>query len=170
MAEPHDFLNALSEDAAREALRACCGSKRWVEGMLAERPFASAEALFAAAEAVWGRLEREDFLEAFAHHPEIGADLDALRRKYGASLAYSEREQAGVAGADEATLLALRDANRAYRERFGYIFIVCATGKSARAMLELLQARLDNDPSRELAIAAAEQAKITRLRLEKLGS
>lgn len=136
--------------------------------MLTARPFTSAAKLFETAEAVWNRLGSADFLEAFSHHPEIGADLDELRKKFAGTAALSQAEQAGALGASVETLLALREQNRAYRERFGYSFIVCATGKTAAQMLALLEARLSNDAQTELAVAAAEQAKITRLRLEKV--
>ncbi|HEX4351566.1 MAG TPA: 2-oxo-4-hydroxy-4-carboxy-5-ureidoimidazoline decarboxylase [Polyangiales bacterium] len=168
MAEPHARLNAMSSDEARAALTRCCGSSRWVDKMLAGRPFASTPQLLAAADSATAALTRADHLQAFAHHPPIGANLDELRRKFGSTAQLSAAEQAGAVGSDEPTLAALRDKNRAYLERFGYIFIVCASGKSAREMLQLLEARLPNDPDTELTIAAAEQAKIAKLRLEKL--
>jgi 2-oxo-4-hydroxy-4-carboxy-5-ureidoimidazoline decarboxylase len=161
-------LNALPLDAASEALTRCCGAARWVEGMLARRPFESRAALLSAAAEVWAQLGQKDYLEAFAHHPEIGANLEALGHKLGATADWASAEQSGAANAGEATLLALRDGNASYRARFGYSFIVCATGKSAEQMLGLLRARIDHSPEQELAIAAAEQAKITHLRLEKL--
>jgi 2-oxo-4-hydroxy-4-carboxy-5-ureidoimidazoline decarboxylase len=167
-AEAHAVLNALPAADARVALARCCGSRRWVEAMLARRPFASLSALLSACDEASAALAREDVLEAFSHHPEIGADLDELRKKFRTTAAWSASEQAGVSSADEATLLALRDGNRAYRERFGYLFIVCASGKSAAEMLSLLRSRLAHDPETELRVAAAEQAKIARLRLEKL--
>ena len=111
-----------------------------------------------------------DIVEAFGHHPEIGASLDALRDKFASTAQWASSEQASVAAATEQTLLALRDGNVAYRERFGFIFIVCATGKSAAEMLSLLEARLGNARDRELSIAAAEQGKITALRLAKIGA
>ena len=155
------MLNALGADDARAALLRCCGSTRWVAGMLARLPWPSAAALHADADAVWNRLGRDDLLEAFAQHPRIGAR---------GSDGWARQEQARVDDATATTQDALRAANERYFDRFGYIFIVCATGKSADEMLALLQARLDNDPERELAIAAAEQARITHLRLEKLGA
>lgn len=170
MPEPHLVLNALGEAAAAAALERCCGSQRWVAAMLKERPFTSSSALYARAEQIWNGLGAADQLEAFAHHPQIGEDLAALRERFASTHTLSAREQAGVTAADDATLLALRDGNRAYRARFGFIFIVCATGKSANEMLALLEQRLSRDPATELAQAAAEQAKITRLRLEGLGA
>jgi 2-oxo-4-hydroxy-4-carboxy-5-ureidoimidazoline decarboxylase len=168
MAEPDAVLNALSDDEARAALLSCCGSTRWVERMLAQRPFASTAALLEAADTVWCGLDKADYLEAFSHHPQIGADLAKLRQKFGKSAGWSSQEQAGVQGASEATLIALCDANAEYLARYGFIFIVCATGKSALEMLALLHARLHNAPDTELAIAAREHAKITQLRLDKL--
>jgi 2-oxo-4-hydroxy-4-carboxy-5-ureidoimidazoline decarboxylase len=160
-------LNSLPEPDARAALLRCCGSRRWVEAMVAKRPFADPQSLFHAATATDASLDRADWLEAFAAHPRIG-DLEGLKKKFATTAAWASGEQAGVAGAAEAVLHELAEGNRLYESRFGYIFIVCATGKSAEEMLHLLRQRLPNDPDRELHIAAAEQAKITRLRLEKL--
>jgi allantoicase len=166
--EPHEVLNALPIEEARAALLRCCGATRWAGWLLTQRPFASSEALYKAAAGVWTQMEKADMLEAFGRHPEIGADIAQLRARFASTATWSSAEQAGVAGADEATLEALRDGNVRYRERFGYVFLVCATGKTAAEMLALLRARLSNDPDTELKIAAAEQARITRLRLEKL--
>jgi allantoicase len=163
-------LNSMLEADALELLQRCCGSRRWVEAMLAARPFESASDLLGRAERAWRTLATNDYLEAFAHHPEIGADLGELRRRFASTATLAETEQAGTAGADEATLTALRAQNQAYRARFGYVFIVCASGKSAREMLSLLEARLHHPPELEIGVAAAEQAKITRLRLEKIGA
>jgi 2-oxo-4-hydroxy-4-carboxy-5-ureidoimidazoline decarboxylase len=159
--EPHAVLDAASAEEAGQALARCCGARRWVAAMLARRPFLSTAALHAAADEECGRLGREDWLEAFSHHPAIGAPAVADR--------WASQEQAGVASAGAGTVEALRQANAAYARRFGHIFIVCATGKEAGEMLALLQARLGNDPETELRIAAGEQAKITHLRLDKLG-
>ena len=160
-------LNAMTPEAAHDALVRCCGSQRWAEGMLRRRPFASHDELIAAVNAVEKELDRADWLEAFAAHPRIG-DRDSLRAKFATTAAWCSTEQAGVNEGGERVLQDLSDENQRYHERFGYIFIVCATGKSASEMLDLLRARLGNDPHTELQIAAAEQAKITRLRLEKL--
>jgi 2-oxo-4-hydroxy-4-carboxy-5-ureidoimidazoline decarboxylase len=172
-AEAYAWLDALpaeGDGGARAALTRCCGSRRWIDGMLARRPFGSAAAMHAAAHAVWDALDRADYLEAFSHHPVIGADLADLRARFPTTRAWSESEQAGVAQADDATLRDLQEANRIYRDRFGHIFIVCASGLTAREMLARLRARLPNDPGVEIRVAAAEQAKITDLRLEKLGA
>lgn len=170
MAEAHALLNALDEAGARAALRRACGAESWVLRMSRRRPFASMPELLRAAAEEWSASSTQDYLEAFSHHPQIGEDLAELERRFGSTASLSKREQAGVEGASGSTLLALRDANRAYRERYGFIFIICATGKTADEMLAALRARLDNDRDAEIAIAAAEQAKITRLRLEQLAA
>lgn len=161
-------LDAMSEDAAREALSRCCGASRWVAGMLERRPFASDTHLLTCADEVWAQMEPADWDEAFAHHPRIGASLEALREKFSDTASLALDEQAGAVAASEAELEALRDANHRYEQRFGHIFIVCASGKSAAQMLALLEARLANEPEAELAIAAAQQHQITRLRLSNL--
>jgi 2-oxo-4-hydroxy-4-carboxy-5-ureidoimidazoline decarboxylase len=162
-----DLINSLSETAARTVFLRCCGATRWAERMVARRPFAGEAELLAASEEIWRGLEREDRLEAFASHPKIG-DLDALRSKFARGAAWSAEEQGGVAEAGESTLRALAHCNRQYEAKFGHIFIVCASGKTADEMLTLLEKRLHNHPGEELRIAAAEQEKITRLRLQKL--
>lgn len=167
MLEALRLLNGWPEREAWAALERCCGARRWVEGMLTRRPFADAAGLFDAAREVWSSMRREDILEAFRHHPKIG-DVDSLRKKFATTAAWASGEQAGVREASEAVLRRLADGNQAYEERFGYIFIVCATGKSAAEMLEILEARLPNEAEAELRIAAGEQAKITQIRLEKL--
>ena len=161
-------LNALESADATDALQRCCGAARWARSMAEARPFQSQSELLDTADALWAQMEREDILEAFSHHPKIGADIESLRRKFASTQSWSSQEQAGVNQASEAVLEALRDGNQQYEHRFGYIFIVCASGKSAQEMLDLLMARLNNSPEEELTIAAGEQAKITRLRLEKL--
>ena len=162
-----DQLNRLAEAAARAELARCCGARRWIDRMCAARPFGDRGALLAAAERAFEGLGRADWLEAFGHHPRIG-DLASLRAKYASTAAWAGEEQRGTADAGESALAALAEGNRAYEERFGYIFIVCATGKSADEMLALLRARMPNPPEREIRIAVEEQMKITRLRLEKL--
>jgi 2-oxo-4-hydroxy-4-carboxy-5-ureidoimidazoline decarboxylase len=160
-------LNSLPANEAREALGRCCGASRWVEAMAARRPFPDARALFAAADEVWAGLGPTDWREAFSHHPRIG-DKEALRERFASTRQWAKGEQAGVSAASEEVLDALAKGNRDYEARFGHIFIVCATGKTADEMLDLLTRRLANDPEAEGRVAAAEQARITRLRLEKL--
>ncbi len=160
-------INGWSEAAARPAFLGCCGAPGWADAMTARRPFRSEAELFAAAAEVWRALPPAEWLAAFAAHPRIG-DLETLRRRYAQAGGGPAAEQALVQGAAEEVLEALADGNRRYEARFGYIFIVCATGKTAEEMLALLRQRLGNDPETELRIAAGEQEKITRLRLEKL--
>lgn len=160
-------LNAAIEPEARAELTRCCGSSRWVGAMLAARPFASDAELFLAAERAWTQTGPEDWREAITHHPRIG-DVAQLRQRFAATAQWSSQEQQGVANAGEEVLQALAKENDAYADRFGFTFLVCATGKSAAEMLGLLKSRIGNAPEAELRIAAAEQAKITRLRLEKL--
>ncbi len=181
-------LNALGDQAAVDAFLRCCGSSRWARQMSAARPFADAAAMAEAADRIGSTLEAEDWLEAFAAHPKIGAGRAGEAGRAGAAggagkagragrageagraggESWSEQEQASVARAGDATLRRLADANRDYEARFGYIFIVCATGKTADEMLALLKDRLRHDACDELAIAAQEQRKITRIRLAKL--
>jgi allantoinase len=160
-------INAMDADSAREALLKCCGCRCWTDTMVKRRPFFNRSALAAAGEETWFSLTKNDWHEAFAAHPRIG-DLKSLRVKFAATADLCQGEQAGAANADESTLRELAAGNAAYEAKFGHIFIVCATGKSAAEMLAILRSRLPNDPDIELHIAAAEQAKITRLRLEKL--
>jgi 2-oxo-4-hydroxy-4-carboxy-5-ureidoimidazoline decarboxylase len=165
--EPWQRLDEAGEADARRLLATCCGSGRWIDRMLARRPYGSRYKLLRAARDTWFGLDAEDWREAFSHHPKIG-DRDALRTRFAATRTLSEREQAGVSGATDAVLDALAAGNADYERRFGFIFIVCATGKNADEMLGLLRTRIDNDLAAELQIAAAEQAKITELRLEAL--
>jgi 2-oxo-4-hydroxy-4-carboxy-5-ureidoimidazoline decarboxylase len=160
-------LNRLPEPEARATLERCCGSAAWVARMCASRPFADLDHVFREAERAGEPLRRDDWLEAFAHHPRIG-DVEALRERFAGTATWASEEQRGASSGGEAMLAALAEGNRAYEEKFGYIFIVCATGKSADEMLALLRARLPHDPESELPIAAGEQMKITRIRLAKL--
>lgn len=161
-------LNHLAKPVLAEALQTCCGSTAWVENMRAIFPVANTETLMDEATRQWNRLQEADWREAFTHHPKIGGDVEALRAKFASTSTWAEGEQASVKQASEATLEALATGNENYERRFGYIFIVCATGKTADEMLALLQARLPNSPQDEILIAAGEQDKITRIRLEKL--
>jgi len=160
-------LDALAEPEAIAAFLRCCGSRRWAQAMERGRPYAEAPSLLATAERVFASLTREDWLEAFSHHPRIG-DRGSLAARFPATAGWSASEQGGVAGAGEDLLDALLRGNREYEARFGHIFIVCATGKTAAQMLALLRERLPNAPAAELEIAAAEQRKITAIRLAKL--
>ena len=137
--------------------------------MLQRRPFRSVDNLLAAARAEWFALTPDDWRAAFRHHPKIG-DGESMRARFPTTAQLSETEQHGVAGASDAVLDALVEGNRAYEAKFGYIFIVCATGKTAEEMLALLRRRLGNEPQAELLTAAGEQAKITELRLLRADS
>lgn len=163
------YLNKLNEAEAIAALQRCCASTKWIAAMNAWRPFSTDEELLATAEALWSKLAPVDWLEAFAAHPRIG-EVDSLRAKFGDTKQWASAEQSGVAAATEQVLCQLAALNEEYERRFGFIFIVCATGKSADEMLFLLKQRITNSPADELPIAAAEQLKITLLRLRKLGS
>jgi 2-oxo-4-hydroxy-4-carboxy-5-ureidoimidazoline decarboxylase len=153
-------LDQRDESEIAPGLLECCGSAHWVRQMLAARPFESHANLEATASQVWWRLEPADWLEAFSKHPKIG--------EKGKVSQWSAQEQSGMDSAAAKIANRLADLNCAYYEKFGWIFIVCATGKSAQEMLGLLEARLPNRPEEELRIAAAEQDKITHLRLRKL--
>jgi 2-oxo-4-hydroxy-4-carboxy-5-ureidoimidazoline decarboxylase len=163
----HLRVDAASPDEARALLASCCASTSWIDRMLDRRPFGSMDAMLTAAGDEWRALSPADWLEAFAAHPRIG-DREALRRRFGDARDLPAQEQAGVAGASDDILSALAEGNAAYERRFGFIFIVCASGLRADQMLSMLQARLSNDRQRELVVAAGEQAKITALRLANL--
>ena len=164
MARSH-AIDTATEEAAREILTRACGSSRWVERMLARRPFGRDAKLLSAARVEWFGLTEVDWLEAFAHHPRIG-DRASLAARFPATHDLSSKEQAAVGAAHADVLSELADGNEKYFERFGFIFIVCATGKTAPEMLQLLRDRLSNDRASELRIAAEEQARITALRLQ----
>jgi 2-oxo-4-hydroxy-4-carboxy-5-ureidoimidazoline decarboxylase len=159
-------IDTASDADAREFLSTCCGSTAWIDRMMARRPFGSDDNLYAVARQEWFSLTPDDWREAFRHHPRIG-DRASLRARFPSTAHLSAAEQRGIDDASDATLDALAEGNRTYEERFGYIFIVCATGRSAGEMLTLLRARLDNDPRTELLVAAGEQSKITELRLRR---
>ncbi len=152
-------INDLDPTEAARALRDICGSPAWVEAMLARRPFSDLEALKRAATSCWQALPRAEWLRAFAHHPRIGESQ--LRAKF------SRQEQSGVEGASEATLQALARGNLAYEAKFGHVFLICATGKSAADMLTALERRIELSAEEEIHNAALEQEKIVHIRLER---
>ena len=159
-------LNHLGADEACAALLACCGSTRWAAEVAALRPFWDVGQMLRIAERVWRELDAADWLEAFRAHPKIG-ELKAAAETGEEARRWAEGEQSRARAASEETRAALAEANREYEERFGFIFIVCATGRTAEEMLASLRARLDNDPETELRVAAGEQWRITELRLRK---
>ena len=160
------WLNSLPDYAVRSVLLNCCGSQNWAESMTQRRPFTDTKQLLDQHGATSARLAADDWKEAFAAHPKIGEEKDTISS--GQAQRWSQQEQSGASCASIQIKNALQRRNQEYYERFGYIFIVCASGKSAEQMLATLTERLGNDPSRELAVAAEEQKKITQLRLQKL--
>jgi OHCU decarboxylase len=153
------WLDTAPPATATDALTDCCASPRWVTRMVARRPFGSFAALTAAADEIWATLDQDDWRAAFAAHPRIGDRSGP---------AHTRREQAGTADADAATLQALIEGNQAYEQRFGYVFLIRASGRSADEMLDALHARMANDPAAELRVAAEQQRQITHLRLDTM--
>ena len=162
-----EWLNALDDAAAGEQFRKCCGAEAWVTAMASQRPFVDGAALRTCAERCFDELAPDAWIAAFHSHPRIG-DLNSLRMRLAGNKQWSAGEQAGMNASEETTIQRLAEGNKVYDERFGYPFIVCATGRTAADMCAILYQRLENAPAAELAIAADEQRKITLLRLEKL--
>jgi OHCU decarboxylase len=160
-------LNNLAHDEAEAELLKCCGSTAWACALATRRPFKGADELLRAADEVWSSLESDDWLEAFAHHPKIG-ERKASAGQTQEEQAWSEQEQSGVSAADGAACAELAELNREYERKFGYIFIICAAGKSPAEILASLKSRIENDEAFEIKNAAEEQRQITRLRLRKL--
>jgi 2-oxo-4-hydroxy-4-carboxy-5-ureidoimidazoline decarboxylase len=163
------------EDAVKEILP-CCGSNAWARGMAARRPFADVTTLLAASDETWSNLSAADWMEAFRSHPRIGGSLGAqsVSSRSGLSQSgssqskiWSAQEQQDVAAAGEAVRIALAEANREYERRFRHIFIVCATGKSAPEILEILRCRMQNDEPTELREAVEQQRQIIHIRVKK---
>ena len=165
----HDlaWLNSLTDEDATKELLQCCGSKRWASATATGRPYSDIETLLATSDDIWWSLDRDDWLEAFRSHPKIGGKKSADKVS-AQSQQWSGDEQSGVANASNETSSSLAALNEAYEHKFGYIFIICATGKTSDEMLAALRERLQHDAEAELPIAAAEQSEITELRLKKL--
>lgn len=161
------WLNSLPHDEAVKTLLQCCGSRRWANEVADARPYANSAALAQKIHDVWWSLAPDDWLEAFRSHPKIG-EKKAAAPVSTRSSEWSGQEQAGITGATRETVDALAALNWAYEQKFGFIFIICATGKTSEEMLAALKQRLENDAETELPIAAAEQSRITELRLKKL--
>jgi len=151
-------LNALPRDEAERELSRCCGSSGWSSAMAGRRPFRDEQHLYQAAEETWWALSSPDWLEAFSHHPRIGERAAGWARD----------EQASASGASQKIKDELVKWNNEYERRFGHVFLISAMGKQADEMLQQMERRMNNEPAAELRVAAGEQAKITRLRLEKL--
>ena len=162
-----EALNALTPSEANEQFKLCCGASNWVEKMNQNRPFQDKNEVHQKAKSIWFSLSSDDWLEAFTHHPKIG-DIDSLRKKFHNTKSISKNEQSGLNDAEKSILKDLAESNQLYEDRFGFIFIVCAAGKSADEMLALIKIRLKNNMDTEMLNAANEQNKITQLRLKKL--
>lgn len=158
-------LNLLHELQAERRLLSCCGSRAWAQGVTAGRPYYTFNELLATSDHVWSRLTPDDWREAFSRHPRIG---DSSSTAHNTAEHWSEREQARARGGSATTLAELAELNAEYEDRFGYVFLICATAKTADEILERGRERLNNDPETELRIAAEEQRLITHLRLRKL--
>jgi 2-oxo-4-hydroxy-4-carboxy-5-ureidoimidazoline decarboxylase len=158
--------NGLRLEEAAKEIRPCCGSKAWAHGMASRRPISNEAALLAASDEVWRRLPESDWMEAFRSHPRIGESRGPASTP-ARSAVWSGEEQRNVGTASEEIKTALAEGNRAYEQRFNRIFIVCATGKSAQEILEMLQRRLGNDKATEFREAAEQQRQIAQLRLKK---
>ena len=161
-----EAFNHLSLSEKQAELFKCCGSTEWSH-QLAENSFSSLQELKSESDRIWNSLSEDDWREAFSHHPKIG-DVESLKKKFASTSHWASNEQSGVNAADADVLEALKHHNDLYEKKFGYIYIVCATGKTAEEMLDLLKKRLINNPAFERLIAAQEQNKITHLRLDKL--
>jgi 2-oxo-4-hydroxy-4-carboxy-5-ureidoimidazoline decarboxylase len=159
-------LNSLPEQQAEQWFSQCCAAPAWCKGMSQARPYSDQQQLKTQALAIWQDCSESEYKIAFEAHPMIG-DVSSLREKYASTKAMASNEQQGANEADEATLQALAEANHRYLAKHGFIFIICASGLSAQTMLEALLARLPNDTQTEVRLAAAEQIKITLLRLDK---
>jgi len=159
-------LNNLSKENQKFELEKCCGSSKWIKSMLDSIPYSDNDSLHNNCDIAWSKCIEEDYLEAFTHHPQIG-DIKSLKKKFSNTSHWASNEQKGTSIASDEILQELKSGNEAYLKKFGFIFIVCATGKSAQQMLELLNKRLPNNRDKELIIAANEQNKITHLRLDK---
>ena len=157
--------NRLGEASALDAMLACCAARRWAQSMVALRPFESVETLSLTADEVWSTMEEADWMEAFASHPRIGERKAAPEPARSAR--WSEQEQSGASSADNDVLARLATGNSAYEQRFGFTYIVCATGKSAHEMLGILERRLANGRAAELREAAEQQRQSTQIRLRK---
>ena len=170
MSEPTsklDYLNTLPEPDAVEGFLQCCGSQRWARRMVLNRPYLSLDDLSRKAADIWWDLDRNDWLEAFRSHPKIG-EKKAAAEVSKQSESWSGKEQAGIESADAETIEELAHLNAEYEKKFGFIYIVCATGKSSEELLAILRFRMKNEAENELLMAAREQAKITELRLRKM--
>lgn len=160
-----DFQQLPEKEATAGLLR-CCGCQEWARKVLEKRPYSSREAFLNEIESIWFSLDESCWREAFDHHPRIG-DIENLKKKFPRSHDLSSQEQSGLDGAGDEALQKLAQGNKDYEEKFGHLFLVCASGKTAAEMLEILENRMQNSPEKEMKVAIGEQNKITRLRVEK---
>jgi OHCU decarboxylase len=159
-------INDMSDAQLWVELSKCCGSKTWIKLMLENHPYTNIEDLYLKASHLWFSVDTNDCLEAYSHHPQIG-DMDSLKKKFGTTANWSGKEQAGVNTASEDVLKELKLLNEEYYSKNGFVFLICATGKSAEEMLISLKERIVHTRDQELKIAAQEQNKIIKIRLEK---
>ena len=160
-------LSQLDDAQASDVFNQCCSASRWVKLMVSAMPFRSKIAIQNTAALFWKSMRSADYLEAFDGHPKIG-DPDSLKKKYWSTRSLAANEQSSVEQANDNVLQELVQYNNDYKTKFGYIFIVCATGKTAAEMLKLIKTRINHQPDQEITIAAAEQAKIMSIRIDKL--
>jgi 2-oxo-4-hydroxy-4-carboxy-5-ureidoimidazoline decarboxylase len=160
-------LNSLSLNSLQEELTKCNGATNWVKSMCTYIPFKGINEVLFISEKVWNECTKQDWLEAFEHHPKIG-DINSLNKKFANTIQWASSEQSSINQTTQQTIELLANKNNEYEKKFGFIFIVCATGKSAEEMLSLLLQRINNNKEDELIIAKNEQLKITQLRLKKL--
>ena len=160
-------INSVSNEILSLALTNCCGSSSWVKKMIHSKPFKDENDLLEKAELNWFSCKKQDCLEAFSHHPKIG-DIDSLKKKFQSTKIIALQEQKEVDHASSVVLKELAENNKLYEKKFGYIFIVCATGKTAEEMLSLLKERMNNNSEKEIKNAMKEQNKITQIRLKNL--
>jgi len=160
-------FNTLPPEELRKQLFNCCASVTWVEHMATLAPFTGLDHLLNMAERCWHKCSEGDWLDAFSSHPRLG-DIKSLREKFQNTAEMAEEEQAGAVGASPEVLEELALGNEAYEKKFGFIYILNATGKTAKVMLSILRIRLNNDLDTEKIMAMVEQNKITKIRLGKL--
>ncbi|MBX2823636.1 MAG: 2-oxo-4-hydroxy-4-carboxy-5-ureidoimidazoline decarboxylase [Gammaproteobacteria bacterium] len=162
-----EAFNELPVAEASTLMRDCCAAPRWVSQVVAGRPYAQVDDLLDTAADIWSQMDEPDFLAAFDAHPKIG-DPASLKKKYASTHALASNEQSAVQHATDVVINSLATENERYLQKFGFIFIVCATGKSAAEMLDLVRLRMPNERSEELLNAASEQGAITAIRINKL--
>ncbi|AJQ92136.1 2-oxo-4-hydroxy-4-carboxy-5-ureidoimidazoline decarboxylase [Gynuella sunshinyii] len=160
-------INSLGNEALTKLFTQCCAAQRWVVQMVAGVPYQDADDMKNRAVSYWQQMNEDDWMEAFLAHPMIG-DVQSLREKYADTLSLAANEQSSTHGAADHVLKQLATYNSKYLDKFGFIFIVFASNKTAEQMLDLLLKRIHNNRDVELKNAADEQLKITLLRIEKL--